>query len=92
MSRQEGKKTEGPPAFPHPTEVVELHLLLPGCQFTALEAVAARSHLTVATLLRRTISDFLRPTAGVCVKDDPAVGWPTVRRPSQGELNDPDRR
>lgn len=61
---------DGLSAFPHAAEVVELHLLVPVCQFTALEAVAARSQLTVAALLRRTIGDFLRPAVRVCAGDD----------------------
>ena len=45
----------------HATDMVELHLLLPAHQFSALEAAAARSGLTVAALLRRTVGDFLCP-------------------------------
>jgi len=42
-------------------DVVELQLLLPAHQFSALEAVAAQLEMTVATLLRRAIADLLRP-------------------------------
>jgi hypothetical protein len=72
MTRPEGIATDGLSAFPHSAEVVELHLLLPVRQFTALEAVAARSQLTVATLLRRAIGDFLRlPTEAHAGDDSP---------------------
>ena len=45
----------------HATDEVELHLLLPAGQFSALEAAALRPELTVGELLRRTSGEFLRP-------------------------------
>jgi hypothetical protein len=42
---------------------VELHLLLPSYQLSALEQAAARSVLTVPAVLRRAIGDFLRATS-----------------------------
>jgi hypothetical protein len=45
----------------HATDVIELHLLLPARQVSALRAAALRSELTVDDLLRRTIGEFLRP-------------------------------
>jgi hypothetical protein len=63
MTRQDGiagkcKK------FPLTAEVVELMLLLPKNQFVALESIASRLNLTVGQLLRRTVSNFLRPAPG----------------------------
>jgi hypothetical protein len=42
------------------TDVIEIHLLLPSHQFSALEVAATRSDRSVAALLRGTIGDFLR--------------------------------
>jgi hypothetical protein len=47
------------PTGPGP-DVVELQLLLPMRQLSALEAVAARSKLTVNGLLLETIDNFLQ--------------------------------
>lgn len=51
-------------------DVVEVHLLLPTRQLSALNAAAARSRVTVGALLRSTIDDLLRV---------PAVGDPAAR-------------
>ena len=42
---------------------VELLLLVPARQLAALERAAARLELTVTTLLRRTVGDFLQSAA-----------------------------
>jgi hypothetical protein len=44
-------------------DVVEVHLLVPAQHAAALEAVAARLELTVGTLIRRAVSDFLQSPA-----------------------------
>lgn len=48
----------------HATDMVELHLLLPASQVSALEAVAVRLELSVVALVRLAVGDFLQsPTA-----------------------------
>jgi two-component system, OmpR family, response regulator len=47
------------------TDVVELHLLLPSNQFSALEATAVRLELSVAALVRGAVRDFLRSPAAI---------------------------
>jgi len=59
MTSHQGTATVYPASHADTTDLVELHLLLPAYQFSALEEVADRSELTVAALLRRTIGDFL---------------------------------
>ena len=61
MMREHESGTDGPMATGH--DVVELHLLLPARQLSALETAAARSQVTVASLLRTTIDDLLRAPA-----------------------------
>jgi hypothetical protein len=58
MSRQDEIETDC--AMPPGTDVIEIRLLLPTSQFSALEATATRSDRSVAALLRSTIGDFLR--------------------------------
>jgi hypothetical protein len=70
--RQEGIVDNYHTHFP-PARVVELLLLLPLNQFSALEVVASRLNLTVGQLLRCTISDFLRQPL-------PATDWGTDTR------------
>jgi hypothetical protein len=48
---------------PPAADVIEVHLLVPAQQAAALEAVAARLELTVGTLIRRAVSDFLQSPA-----------------------------
>lgn len=47
------------PTLTRAADVVELHLLVHLDQIVALEATAARLHLTVAVLIRRVLGDFL---------------------------------
>ena len=63
--------TDGPMATGH--DVVELHLLLPARQLSALETAAARSHVTVASLLHTTIDGYLR-TAATRSDSNPEAG------------------
>ena len=44
----------------HAADVVELHLLLPLNQVSALEAAAVRLELSVDALVRSAVGDFLR--------------------------------
>jgi hypothetical protein len=53
-SRREAEDTPSPDG-----EVVEVPLLLPGWQVTALEAAARREGRTLAEVARRLIQDFL---------------------------------
>jgi hypothetical protein len=57
---QPGRAGEDLPAPPHPAEVVELPLGLTPGEWSALEAVSRRRHLTVAQVARRAIAAFLR--------------------------------
>jgi hypothetical protein len=50
---------EGGPEASMSAEVVELALLLPSWQATALEAAARSRGLTTAQMLRRLVRDFL---------------------------------
>lgn len=61
MNRQEEFVTDC--AMPPGTDVIEIHLLLPMSQLSALEAAAARSDRSVAAFLRGTIGDFLQSHA-----------------------------
>jgi hypothetical protein len=47
----------------HATDVVELHLLLPANQFSALEAVAVRLELSVDALVRLAVGRYLQSPA-----------------------------
>ena len=51
-------------AIARENEVVEIDLLLPANQASALEVAAVRAGLSVAALVRRVVSDFLQSTAG----------------------------
>ena len=62
---QQGIAAGCPTAPTHATDVVELRLLLPVHQFDALEETAHRSKSTVAVLLRRLVSDYLRSPSAV---------------------------
>ena len=65
MTSQDGIADSRQPIFPPTSEVVELMLLLPRKQFSALEAVARRLNLTMGQLLRRTVGEFLlQPVPG----------------------------
>ena len=55
----------GGPAASHATDVVELRLLLPANQVSALEEAAVRLERSVAALVRLAVSDFLRSPVGV---------------------------
>jgi CheY-like chemotaxis protein len=67
--------------------VVELQLLLPAGQLTTLEAMAARSQLTVGALLRRTIGDFLRsPMAARAGAPGDAADQPVCSRSCTEEV------
>jgi hypothetical protein len=65
MTSRDGIAGADQTVFPPTGEVVELMLLLPSNQFTALEATAGQMHLTVGQLLRRTVNQFLlQPVPG----------------------------
>lgn len=69
----------------HATDVVELHLLLPANQVSALEAAAVRLELSVAALVRLAVSRFLRsPAALGCVGE--VAGCPTIPVTLPGDL------
>jgi hypothetical protein len=57
---EQGKSSIDRPAVTQETDVVELRLLLPSYQVSALEAAAVRLELSVAALVRLAISDFLQ--------------------------------
>ena len=59
MTSQDGIADIRQPNFAPTSEVVELMLLLPRNQFSALEVVAGRLNLTLGQLLRRIVGDYL---------------------------------
>ena len=66
-------------ALSHAADVVELHLLLPSDQVSALEAAAVRLELSVDALVRSAVGDFLRSPAALGFVGDVA-GRPTAPR------------
>jgi hypothetical protein len=50
-------------AIARENDMVEIDLLLPANQVSALEVAAVRAGLSVAALVRRVVSDFLQSTA-----------------------------
>lgn len=62
------------------TDVIELRLLLPSNQVSALEAAAVRLELSVAALVRCAISDFLQSPAAIGFVGEVA-GRPTAPLP-----------
>lgn len=77
---EQGKIPTDHPAVSQGTEVVELRLLLPANQASALEAAAGRLELSVAALVRCAISDFLQSPAAVGFVGEVA-GRPTAPLP-----------
>lgn len=62
---EQGTMAPDGPAASHATDVVELRLLLPSNQVSALEAAAVRLELSVAALVRLAINSFLQSPAAV---------------------------
>lgn len=74
---EQGTISPGGPMPSHATDVVELRLLLPSNQVSALEAAAVRLELSVAALVRLAVSGFLESPAVVGFAGE-APGRPTA--------------
>lgn len=77
---EQGKTPTDHPAVSQATDVVELRLLLPSNQVSALEAAAGRLELSVTALVRLAISDFLQSPAVIGFVGEVA-GRPTAPLP-----------